>query len=155
MNIQIKVGVIIKNDDKILLIKEIDEKTSLPKWNVIKGSNEINESVFETAIRECEEEANANAELLNSLGVYISKENEKARIQFNFLVETKNENLSLAKEEEQKSRNEHIIELKWFSRDELLKLSENDFISFRQYQLVRDFLDDKIYPLDVCKSVKM
>lgn len=155
MNIQIKVGVVIKDNDKILLIKESAEKDSEPKWNIVKGSHEENETIFETAERECKEEAQLNVKLLNSIGVYISKKDKKTRIQFNFLAEVKNKDISLKFKEEQILRNEFIHETKWFSREELSKLEMDDFISNRQYKVIQDFLENKIYSLDVCKNVEM
>ncbi|MGW8185342.1 MAG: NUDIX domain-containing protein [Candidatus Moraniibacteriota bacterium] len=157
MNIKIKVGVLVEAEDRrVLLIKEKLDKKPVPLWNIIKGSYEGGETIFEAACRECQEEAQLDVKLLNSLGVYISEEKEKIRMQFNFIARAKNpSNANVVSREEQALRNEVIEEVCWFTREEITGMEENYFVSARSYSLVQDCLNGKKYPLEICRQVKM
>jgi len=124
---------------------------------VVKGSYGDNgdESVFETAKRECREEVSVKVELTDALGVYISKEGDRMRIQFNFIAKIIEGEPKLAPMDEQKSRDEFIQEVKWFSKEELSKMGPEEFISNRSYQVTRDWLAGLRYPLDIYKRVKI
>ena len=156
MDIRIKVGIVVVGENgKVLLIREKLEKKSTPLWNVIKGSHDEGETIFETAKRECKEETSMDVELIHALGVYVSEDVGKMRIQFNFLARTKNITPELASKKEQVSRNEAIEEIRWFTKDEILKMSSDLFISARTYELLRDWMSGKAFPLEVYKSVEM
>jgi len=157
MDTQAKIGVVISNNtgDQIVLIKEKTEKHDKPLWNVIKGSYGDNgdENIFEAAQRECREEASVKVELVNALGAYISKDENRMRIQFNFLAKVIEGEPKIAPVDEQQPRDENIQEIKWFSREEISNLNQEEFISNRIYELVQDWLSGKKYPLEVYKQV--
>lgn len=157
MNIKTKVGVIVEAEDgRVLLIKENLDKKPVPLWNIIKGSYEGGETIFEAACRECQEESQLNVKLINSLGVYISEEKEKIRMQFNFLARASNpSDANVVSREEQALRNEAIEEVRWFTREEIMSMDENEFVSTRSYSLIQDWLSDKKYPLKIYRQVKM
>ena len=155
MNIQIKIAVIIESEGKILLIKEKYQKKERSLWNVIKGSYGDNgdENIFEAAIRECQEEASVKVELTNALGAYVAKEGEQIRVQFNFLAKIIEGEPKVAPMNEQESRDEFIQEIKWFTKEEVLNLNKEEFISGRIHELVKDWTRGKKYSLEVCKQV--
>ncbi|MFA6183816.1 MAG: NUDIX hydrolase [Parcubacteria group bacterium] len=157
MNIKTKVVVIVEAEDgRVLLIKENLDKKPVPLWNIIKGSYEGGETIFEAACRECQEESQLNVKLINSLGVYISEEKEKIRMQFNFLARASNpSDANVVSREEQALRNEAIEEVRWFTREEIMSMDENEFVSTRSYSLIQDWLSDKKYPLKIYRQVKM
>lgn len=157
MNIKTKVGVIVEAEDgRVLLIKEKLDKKPVPLWNIIKGSYEGGETIFEAACRECHEESQLNVKLINSLGVYMSEEKEKIRMQFNFLARASNpSDANVVSREEQALRNEAIEEVRWFTREEIMSMDENEFVSTRSYSLIQDWLSDKKYPLEIYRQVKM
>ncbi|MDP3893494.1 NUDIX hydrolase [Nocardioides sp.] len=159
MDIKVKIGVIItdENNEKILLIKEKYERKEEFLWNTIRGTygDSGDESIFDAAERECLEEASAKVDLLNSLGVYISKERDKVRIQFNFLAKIIDGAPSVPKQKEQALRNESIQELRWFDKKELADLNASDFASSRSYELVEDWMSGKKYPLEAYKQVQL
>lgn len=156
MDTKIKVGVIIEgNDGRVLLIKERLAKNQNSLWNIIKGSYDGNETIFETAIRECREEVSVEAELVSSLGVYVSEETGKIRVQLNFLAHTKTESAKIASAEEQASRGENIEELRWFTKEEVLKMRADDFISLRTYELLNDWILGKAFSIESYKQVVM
>jgi len=155
MNIQIKIAVIIESEGKILLIKEKYQKKERSLWNVIKGSYGDNgdENIFEAAIRECQEEASVKVELTNALGAYVAKEGEQIRVQFNFLAKIIEGEPKVAPMNEQESRDEFIQEIKWFTKEEVLNLDKEEFISGRIHELVKDWIAGKKYPLEAYKQV--
>jgi len=157
MDVGIKVCVIIEQDSKIFLIKEKVKKKDRPLWNIIKGSYGDNgdESVFDTAIRECQEEASVKVMLTDALGVYISKEGDQMRIQFNFLAKIVEGKPIVAPMDEQESRDELIQEIKWFTKEEISNLSQEEFISNRIYELVQDWMSGKRYPLEIFRQISM
>lgn len=158
MSTKAKIGVIITNNqNQVLLIKEKLKDKPVPMQNIIKGTygDNGNETVFETAIRECQEEAGVKIKLTHLLGCYVSQKPDKIRIQFNFLAEIIEGNLSLADKSEQESRDENISELKWFDKDELSKMTFDGFTSKRAYATVCDWLTGKSYPLELVKQVEL
>lgn len=159
MDIKIKIGVVIINDNgtEVLFIKEKTKKNNKPLWNIIKGSygDNGNENIFETATRECLEEASVKVQLLNSLGVYISKKGKTSRIQFNFIGKIIEGIPKIADAKEQESRNEYIQEIRWFNLKEISKLKREDFISNRIFELVQDWLSGKKYPLEIYRQVSL
>lgn len=158
MDIKIKIGVVVADDNNnILLIKEKIPKNKLPLWNIIKGTYDDNgeESIIDAAKRECLEEASISVELINALGCYISKEQTKIRIQFNFLAKIISGKAMVPKIDEQFKRDESILEIKWFAKNEILKMQADKFISNRVYNLVMDWANGKQYPLEIYKQILM
>jgi len=156
MNIKAKVGIIItKEDGSILLIKEKYEKNKRFLWNIIKGTYEGGESIFDTVKRECKEEIGLDVELQNSLGTYISEGENKIRVQFNFLVHSNTNKFCIASKIEQSLLNENIESAKWMTKKEVLKIDKDQFLSNRAFQLVQDWSKEHFFELDTYKHVKM
>ncbi len=135
-NIQIKVGVIVFNNRKeILLIRERYGPEEPYRWNVIKGTyakipGKIpKESIFEAAIRECQEEAGIKVKLIRFIGNTNISTREKERIQFNFLAQTLSKSPKLSNKQEQARRKEDIKDIKWFSKKEIDKMQPAQFMS--------------------------
>mgnify|MGYP001610208214 CR=1 FL=1 len=153
MKAQIKVGVLVMNErSEILLIKEKLPNTGQAKWNIIKGTHEDNkETVLETAVRECREEASAEVRLTHALGIYFYGDKEP-RIQFNFLATAKNDKIAVPNKYPQKLRDEDITDVRWFKREELTKLKESDYVSRIAYRIIQDWLTTKNkFPLNLYK----
>lgn len=158
MSIKSKIGVlVVDNNDRLLLIKEKIKKNPEPRWNIIKGSYGDNgdETIFEAAKRECQEEMSIEVELTNSLGCYIAQKEADIRIQFNFLANIISGEPSIPKQEQQNLLNENISEFKWFSKEELGNISKDEFISNRIYEIVNNWIKGEIYPLESYKQVEM
>ncbi|MDP3991502.1 MAG: NUDIX hydrolase [Candidatus Colwellbacteria bacterium] len=152
MKAQIKVGVLVVNErSEVLLIKEKPPNIGQAKWNIIKGTHEDNgETIFETAIRECQEEASIDVELTHALGVYLYDGDRRFRIQFNFLAVAKNSKAIVPDKDHQELRNENISEAHWFRKEEVLKLEKSDYLSEITYQVIQGCLKDgKKYPLEI------
>jgi len=151
----IKTGILIINGNKLLLIKEKVKKNRLPLWNIIKGSHdplEISETIFETAIRECLEEASVKVVLTNFFGCYIEQDSSNIKIQFNFIAKIIDGEPKLPDVQKQKERNETITDLKWFKREDILKMNEKEFISNKIYTLISEWAKGKKpLPLETIK----
>lgn len=158
MSNKIKVGIIIvDNQNKILLLKEKIKKNPNPLWNIIKGSyDDTNqETIFEAAIRECQEEACVDVILTGSSGCYIAQKKEKISAIITFTAKIIKGAPCLAKKNEQLLRDENISELKWFSIEEISKMKNKEFISNRIYIIIQNWIKGDHYPLNIIKQVKM
>lgn len=156
MDIKVKIGVVITdNNGKVLLIKEKLKKKPMPLWNVVKGSFDGGETVFEAARRECLEETMTRVDLVNFLGSYISEDSGSMRVQFNFLAVAENLDARIAPREEQDLRDEYIEEVRWFTKDEIIKMDPEELISSRTLELLQDWISGKSLPLDSIKQVSM
>ena len=156
MNSKIKVAVVITDKKgRILLIKEKLEKKPSALWNVVKGTYDGGETIFEAAKRECMEEASLKVELTHSLGVYVSEKSGELRVQFNFLAKTDNIKATIASQNEQKMRNEDIEEVRWFTKEEIEKMDAEQFVSTRTLKLLQGFLLGEFFPLNSYKQVDM
>src|SRR3989344_4125657 len=114
MDTSIKVGVVVtRGDGSALLIKEKLQKKPVALWNIIRGTYDGGETIFDAAKRECREEASVDAELIGSLGTYVSEESGKMRVQCNFLARTNDSTVGVADQREQESRGEAIEEVRW------------------------------------------
>jgi ADP-ribose pyrophosphatase YjhB (NUDIX family) len=156
MNYKIKIGVLITDDNnRVLLLKEKTEKILVPMWNTIKGTygDFKQESIFEAALREAEEETGVKVELLGLLGVYVAQKKDEAWTQFTFLAKIKEGTPCLASQDEQAKRDEFISELKWFTAAEVKEIKPEEFISSRAYTIIENWLQNKIYDIDSIKQI--
>jgi len=155
-NTKIKVTLLISKNNSILLIKEWSDNKSGYYWNIIKGSygDKTGETILECAKREAKEEAGINVEVSGFISCYVFHKAGKLNIQYNFLGKPlSNSNALMPPKEEQNTRDEDIQEIRWFSREELSKLKSECFISNRAYLVVRSWLGDKTYPLDIFQQL--
>ena len=136
--IKVAVAVTNKENNRILLLKECYDSKEGYKWNMVKGTcDKPAESIKDTAIRECKEEAGIKIELKNLLGIYSYGRDDK-RCLFVFIGETKDD-VVLDKKEEQAKRGEDIVDFKWFAKHEICGMSENEFISKQIYHAAKDW----------------
>jgi len=150
MDIKVKMGIVIINDNnEILLIKEKIKKKDRPLWNIIKGTYDGKKSIFEEAVRECQEEASISVELINSLGSSITKEDNKLRIQFNFLGKIKEGTPKLPPADEQVMRDENILGIRFFKKYEIEKMNPDEFISESIYKTIQKWIRCEVYPLGI------
>lgn len=153
-SVNLKVCLLIAENDKVLLIREKSEKDGLHKWNSVKGTIE-NEDILSGAVREAKEEVNVEVSLTNSLGVhvkYYGGDSNKYTVYFLYSAKIVNGEPKLTDVSEQADRSEDIIELKWFAKEELEKLKTEDFVSDVSFLLVKKWLNNEIYALDAVTS---
>ena len=156
MNVQIKVSLSVFKDNSILLIKEWSNKRSGYYWNIIKGSLEekSGETIIECAEREAEEEAGLKVKVSGFVSCFIFPKEVGLGIQYNFLGEpVSGSNFSMPPKKEQEDRNEDIQEIKWFSKEDLLKIKPKDFISKRTRVVIGAWIEGRTYPLDIFQQL--
>ena len=156
MNVQIKVSLIISKNNAILLIKEWSNKRVGYYWNIIKGSyeEESGETIIECAERETEEEAGLKVKVSGFVSCFIFPREVGFGIQYNFLGEpVSGSNFSIPPKKEQEDRNEDIQEIKWFSKEDLLKIKPKDFISKRTRFVIDAWIEGRTYPLDTFQQL--
>ena len=78
-----------------------------------------------------------NLQLFN---VFEVEKNKKSIIQINFVAKVKNRKFRLTNREEQRRRDEDIIEVKLFDKKTLRKMKRKDFINDRAYITIQDWL---------------
>lgn len=145
-NAILKIGVLIEDKEKLLLIKEQSWKHKQLRWNIIKGTYDPlkDKNLTDTATRESFEEARAKIQIKSLLNILYLKKNNQPFIQFNFIAELK----SIKKFKKQSTkiinhddgRKENIVEVKLFSKDELKKLKPNELMGERTHVAIKDWL---------------
>ena len=150
-DIVIKICVFVVEKDRLLLLKEWSNKKNGYYLNIIKGTyDKHNESLFDCARREAKEEAGIEIELTDLLNCTVGF-GKRNTFYFSFIARMLRGNPSLALEDEQKKRGEDITEINFYSKDEIKKMKRENFISGIVFDSVHQWLEDKIYPLEIIK----
>lgn len=144
--LEIVVGGIIEKDNKILMVKEAKKKC-YGKWNIPAGHLENRETIFEGAIREIFEETGCKVRLKNVLPIMSKDIEDKTLIIITFTAELLEEKISFNKEE--------IIDVKWISKEKLMKMTEKELRDEKKIKTILQILEDnKIYSLDTIKILE-
>lgn len=154
--VKLKAGVVVYRKRRVLLIRELNRNTKCYKWNIIKGTFEPGKdaSILETAIREAKEEANAKIKLKHFLSTYYLLYKQNAITMFTFSAELLNQNVkALPQNIQAKYGEDNIIEVKFFTKQELLKLKPEDFIDTRGYFAIHDYLKGTKFPLKIINVI--
>ena len=117
------VGGVIEKDGKFLLVQEAQEQCR-GKWNIPAGQLDPNETIFEGAKREVYEETGCQVELTGVLQIGNRVLEKDSWISVIFKTNLINENISYDPSE--------ILDVKWFSYDELLNMKEE----LRNYEMI-------------------
>lgn len=146
----IKVGVLIVNKDKILLIKEWSENKNDYCWNIIKGTydDSVDKQVLDCAIREAQEEANAAITVDGFINIVI-KYGYNIRFYINFIASITNGEPHTASKNDQSLRKEDIKEVRWFTKTELKNMKEVEFINDVAFEAINKWINKEIYPLNL------
>jgi len=152
--IKIKVGILVEREGQLLLIKELNSKTSVYSWNIIKGTYDENDKTLVSAARrEAKEEAGISIEINALLNIFhLFKVSGEQILQINFIGHTK-DNPKLGSADDQMILGESIVEAKFFKKNELLSLNEVDFINKRAYLATRKWLSGQAYGLEIIENL--
>ncbi len=148
-NAILKIGVLIEDKGKLLLIKEQGWQDGRYKWNIIKGTYDPlkDEDLTDTATRESFEEAKAKIQIKSLLNILYLKKNNQPFIQFNFVAKLKSIKKTQKKSTEllthDDGRKENIVEVKFFNKDELKQLKLNELMGERTHVAIKDWLSHK------------
>lgn len=140
-SVRLKISVALVKNSKFFLIKEWSEKSQDHKWNFVKGTVE-NEKIEDCVLREIEEEVNVKAEIKESVGTHVNFYGDnKFTVYFLYTAEIKDGKPSLTNKKQQKTRAEDILEIRWFSKEELSEMNNEDFVSDVSYMLLQKLLN--------------
>lgn len=154
--IKLKAGVVVCYRGRVLLIRELNRNTNCYKWNIIKGMFEPGKdaSILETAVREAKEEANAKIKLKYFLSTYYLLDKNNSIMMFTFIADLLDPHIkALPKEVQAKYGEDDVIEVKFFTKQELLKLKPEDFIGTRGYLAIQDYLKGIRFPLSIIQTL--
>lgn len=138
---RIVVGVVVIEDDKVLLIREAKDKCR-GQWNFPAGHLDDGEYILDAAVREAREETGYGVELKELVGVLNQK--DQARPQFFFFTgEIKNGDGVYDPEE--------IMDMRWVPLNELdnyeMRMPKEEV-----NEIFRRIEDGELYPLEVIKE---
>lgn len=141
----IVVGGLIEKDGKFLLVQEAKEKCR-GKWNLPAGRLASNETVMDGAKREILEETGCTVELTKILEIGNRIAENNIWLCIIFATTLLEENIVYDKKE--------ILDVKWFSYEELLNMKNE----LRSYDLIINsisaFVYNKSVDIDVIKIIK-
>ena len=112
---KIIVGGVIEKDGKFLLVQEAQEKCR-GKWNIPAGHLDPNETIFEGAKREVFEECGCRVELLGVVNIANKVLQDDTFVGIVFSTKLIEENIAFDTSE--------IIDVKWFTYEEIINMKE-------------------------------
>lgn len=140
------VGLIIEKDNKFLLVQEAF--TEPGSWSQPAGWVDLKEDILDAAKREGKEETGLDVELTGLLGIYsftkIEKNIPRHPVKFIFTAKVVSGDIKFDKNE--------IMDAQWFSLDQI-KAIKNDLRDLDIIDEIQDYLDNKIYPLEIVKPI--
>lgn len=113
IKVEVVAGVIIKKDNKYLLLQEKQPKAYM-LWNFPAGRVDVGESLEETAIRETKEESGYDVELLKEIKIF----HEKATSVVKHVFEAKIIGGEL------KFPEDEILDAQWFTYEEIKNMRD-------------------------------
>ena len=142
---QVIVGGVIEEDEKILMVQEAKKKC-YQKWNIPAGHLEEGEAICDGAIREILEETGYQVELTNMLPIFNKTTEDDTYV---FIIFTAN---ILKKVGDY--RPEEILDLKWISKVELEKMDDTVLRNEKMMKMTLEALkENKLYPFDTIQMV--
>ena len=142
---EIIVGAIIFKDNKILMVKEL-KKECKNKWAFPAGHLEEGETMHEGAKRETLEETGCKIDLKKAFPILVKNTGERTFLMVHFL--------SNIIEETSEYKKDEIQETRWFTIDEIKKMEEHEF---RSYKIVTNIIhaleNQEMYDLGIIKNL--
>ena len=138
------VGGVIEKNGKFLLVQEAQEKCR-GKWNIPAGYLDPNETIFDGAKREVKEETGCIVELTGVLQIGNKVLENDVFVSIVFSTKLLEEKIKYDPEE--------ILDIKWFTYEELLDMKEE----LRSYNWIINSItalkDNKISDIDLVKMM--
>ena len=139
--IQICVAVVIERDNKILLVKEIKNKSyekSKDSWTLPAGKLEEQEDLLEATLRETKEETGYNIKLLGVIGIYQLFSNDRGSQVLGIAFKAKLTSIK-------KSKSSEFKNMIWTDIKEIINKDMQLRKSMKE--VIHDHKDGKILPL--------
>lgn len=138
------VGGVIEKDGKFLLVQEAKEKCR-GKWNIPAGHLDSNETIFDGAKREVKEETGCNVELTGVLQIGNRVLKDDVFVSIVFSTKLLEENIKYDPNE--------ILDVKWFTYEELLAMKEE----LRSYNWIINsitaFIENNVADINLVKMM--
>lgn len=140
-------GCVIVRDNKILMVKEAKKKC-YGQWNFPAGHVDELEKITDAAIREAYEETGCRVKLTGVLPICsVDGEDGKTRVMVRFTADILEENIKFDIDE--------ILDVKWLDIKDVKKMTEKELRGYdTSIQFIKDFEENKIYPLDIFNNTK-
>ncbi len=140
---EIIVGCIILNDDKILMVRE-SKKKCYGKLSFPAGHVEKNETIFEGAIRETFEETGCKVKLKKAFPILVHNDNDGV-ILMHFLADLI--------EEDPTYNTDEILETKWLSIEKIKNMDKEEFRSYPVVEnIINSLENNSLYELEIYKN---
>ena len=138
-------GGLIEKDNKYLLVQEANPKC-YGKWNLPAGHLEVGETILEGAIREIKEETNCDVKLTGVCQIGNRKRTDLAFVSVIFTAKLLHEATAVTRPDE-------ILDVKWFSYEEVIALHNSG--SIRNSDLlvgtIENYRNGIVAPLELVK----
>jgi len=141
----IVVGGVLVHDDKFLLVQEAQERCK-GKWNIPAGRLDSNETIFEGAKREIFEETGWIVELTGIAEIRNKVSKDDVWMGIIFSTEIIEENIKYNKEE--------ILDVKWFTYDEILNKKDSLRSSDWIIDAITNIKQNNVTNIDIIKITK-
>jgi len=141
----IVVGGVLVHDDKFLLVQEAQERCK-GKWNIPAGRLDSNETIFEGAKREIFEETGWIVELTGIAEIRNKVSKDDVWMGIIFSTEIIEENNKYNKEE--------ILDVKWFTYDEILNKKDSLRSSDWIIDAITNIKQNNVTNIDIIKITK-
>lgn len=142
-------GCLIVKDNKILMVKEA-KKQCYGQWSFPAGHVEEMEKITDAAVREVYEETGCRVELKGVLPICTVSCGEGTLLMVRFVADV----LEANTEFKNKDTNE-ILDVKWIDINEVKNMTRQELRGYdASIQFVKDFENNKIYPLDIFNNTK-
>lgn len=140
-------GCVIVRDNKILMVKEAQKKC-YGQWNFPAGHVDEHELITEAAIREAYEETGCKVKLTGVLPIScVDFENGETHIMVRFTADIVEESIKFDTEE--------ILDVQWLDIKDVKSMTDKELRGYdTSIQFIRDFEDEKIYPLHIFNNIK-
>jgi ADP-ribose pyrophosphatase YjhB (NUDIX family) len=150
----VKVGVLVVEKERALLIKEWSETRKDYYWNIVKGTYEeaIDKKFSDCAIREAKEEIGVTISLKGFMWTIV-KYGHNIRVYFTFTASIVDGMPQTARKEEQLKRKENISDVGWLTKKELGDISKEDFLSDVAYLAVQKWIKNEVFPLELVEEI--
>ena len=112
---------LVEKDGKYLLVQEAKEYVR-GKWNFPAGKMDFGEKITQTAVRECKEETGFDVELEYLIGIF-KHSDIRENVQYDVMPFVFKSNIIDGK---LKSQENELLDVKWFTKDEIEDLFKND-----------------------------
>lgn len=138
------VNVVIKQDNKILMVQE-NWGAVKGMWNFPAGHLDENENILEGAIREAKEETGFDVKLLGLIGIQNSVYHDRHVVHFNFSAEIVGG--------EENFHPDEISQIKFIEFGELLNMSDNELRGGdSRRETINRIINGNVYPLEILSA---